>query len=397
MFQKSVRMDTACLLMCRGDWEFKTLWHRYRRRDEDAPDVILGDQILSNPSFIEIRKSLDEEEDDDNNDDDERHNNNVYRPKAGSTAVKVRALDGQRNEFSKEKVGWMAGDPSIIHLRGQDYLTRRKKYPSSTSLYELVEVDLFDSDKHLTDVGQRFQFPEFDYGAAGNWFAPDTLIISFALPTDVPKKLGRTKCDGKGYIVIGYYRIRTEVRKTLEIITNKNHDERERQRRLQRLFPTSGERVLVNGIKLWEKWCRTSGSDPEMQKRLKFIPRGENLKELGVPNWICKYNGKPMLMKRPGETSFVFSHPDDRTLEIDVNLHPLPYVFKQAMAYLKNRYFWKMLMTFGFVIEGREYDELPEVLLGDPIHLDKPGSVLDKQGSVLKSDVVFGKTGRFSF
>jgi len=342
------------------------------------------EQALSSSSYIEKRKSLDEDDDD------------LYRPKAGSTTVKIQKLNEKRNEYEKEKVAWMAGDPSIIHLRGQDYLTTRKKFPSPTSLYELVEVDTFDSDEHLTDVGQRFQFPDFDYGDEGNWCAPDTLIISFALPTTAPK-LGRSVSDGKGYIVIGYYRIRTDVRKTLDILTNEDYDGSERERRLQELFPTSEERVLVNGIKLWEKWCRTSGSDPEMQKRLKFIPRGENLQELGVPSWICRYNGKPMLIKRPGETSFIFSHPDERTLEIDINLHPFPYMFKQAMSYLKDHYFFRMPMTFGFVIEGREYDELPEVLLGDPIHLDKPGSVLDKRGSVLKSDVVFTNMSLSSF
>jgi hypothetical protein len=42
-------------------------------------------------------------------------------------------------------------------------------------------------------------------------------------------------------------------------------------------------------------------------------------------------------------------------------------------------------MTFGFVIEGREEDELPEVLLGSPMHLDKPSTVL-------KSAAVFAKS-----
>ena len=326
--------------------------------------------IVSSPSFIERRKSVEDED--------------IYRPIAGETTQQVQTMhESHSHEKQKEMITWMVGDPSIIQLRGQDYLTTKQKFPSATSLYELVELDAFDSDEHVTDVGQRFQFPGFDYGEEGNWCAPDTLIISFALPTTAPK-LGRSGSDGKGYIVCGYYRIRAEVRKALEIISNVNYDEAERNRRLQDLFPTSEERVLVNGVKLWEKWCRTSGSDPEMQKRLKFIPRGENLKELGVPSWICRYNGKPMLIKRPGETSFVFSHPDERTLEIDVNLHPLPFMFKQAMSYLKDHYFGRMLMTFGFVIEGREEDELPEVLLGSPMHLDKPSTVL-------KSAAVFAK------
>jgi len=192
--------------------------------------------------------------------------------------------------------------------------------------------------------------------------------------------------------VCGYYRIRPEVRRTLEIISNPDYDDNERESKFQELFPHNDRRTLVNGTKLWEKWCCTEGTDPEMQKRLKFIPRGENLKELGVPSWICRYNGKPMLIKRPGETSFVFSHPDERTLEIDVNLHPLPFMFKQAMFYLKEHYFAKMLMTFGFVIEGREVDELPEVLLGNPIQLP-----FNNPEKVLKSAAVFNRSSQASF
>jgi len=333
-----------------------------------------GRQLVASSSFIERRKSED-------NDDQ----SNTNRPVAGSTTMQFKnPLESHLNSDNEEMVAWIAANPSIIQLRGADYLISKKKVPSLTSLYELVELDAFDSDEHMTDVGQQFRFSRKDFGTSGNWCAPDTLIISFALPTTAPK-LGRSSSDGKGYIVCGYYRIRSEVRKVLEIISNSQFDANARQRQIELLFPDAQKRSIVNGVKLWEKWCGTSSTDPEMQKRLKFIPRGENLNELGVPSWICRYNGKPMLIKRPGETSFIFSHPDDRTLEIDVNLHPLPFMFKQAMAYLKEHYFARMLMTFGFVIEGREEDELPEVLLGNPIQLP-----FNNPDAIMKGKALFG-------
>lgn len=340
-----------------------------------------GRQLVASSSFIERRKSED-------NDDQ----SNTNRPVAGSTTMQFKnPHESHLNSDNEEMVAWIAANPSIIQLRGADYLISKKKVPSLTSLYELVELDAFDSDEHMTDVGQQFRFSRKDFGTSGNWCAPDTLIISFALPTTAPK-LGRSSSDGKGYIVCGYYRIRSEVRKVLEIISNSQFDANARQRQIELLFPDAQKRSIVNGVKLWEKWCGTSATDPEMQKRLKFIPRGENLNELGVPSWICRYNGKPMLIKRPGETSFIFSHPDDRTLEIDVNLHPLPFMFKQAMAYLKEHYFARMLMTFGFVIEGREEDELPEVLLGNPIQLP-----FNNPGAVMKGKALFGGSDTASF
>ena len=322
--------------------------------DHDSP---IKRQITVSSSFIETRRTAD--------DDDESY---TYRPPAGISTVRVNSINEKPDRQDGErKTTWMSANPSIIDLRGHDYLTSKLKIPSPTSLYELVDVDTFDANEHMTDVGQRFSIPDYDYGDAGHWCAPDTLIISFALPTSPPKL--RSGPDGKGYVVCGYFRIRSDVRKTLDIISNPKYDEEKRESMLRELFPDSNKKMLVNGVKLWEKWCTTAKVDPEMMKRLKFVPRGENLKELGVPSWICRYNGKPMLIKRPGETSFIFSHPDERTMEIDINLHPLPFMFKQAMTYLKEHYFPKMIMTFGFVIEGREEEELPEVLLGNPIQL----------------------------
>ena len=325
-------------------------------------------QVTISNSFVEMRKSMDDAD-------------SIYRPQAGATTTQLKSIY-EKNESGECKFAWVSAKPSIIDLRGPDYLTSKRKIPSPTSLYELVQLDAFDSKEHMTDVGQRFRFPDYDYGDVGHWCAPDTLIISFALPTSPPKL--RSASNGKGYIVCGYFRIRSEVRKTLEIISNPDYNDNEREAMLHALFPDNSQRMLVNGVKLWEKWCASAKTDPEMQKRLKFIPRGDNLKDLGVPSWICRYNGKPMLIKRPGETSFIFSRPGDRILEIDVNLHPLPFLFKQAMAYLKNNYFPRMIMTFAFIIEGREEDELPEVLLGNPIQLP-----FCNPNSIMQADDVF--------
>lgn len=290
-----------------------------------------------------------------------------YMPQAGESTLKLKDITDAKN-IKDRPVGWISALSSSIQLRGAGYLFNKKKVPSPSSLYELIQVDAFDSDVHMLDVGRRFQLPEVHFKSQhGNWRAPNLLVISFALPTSAPK-LGKAS-DGKGYIVVGYYRMRNETRKVLEIISNHKYNTDDQNTKLMQLFPNECDRQIINGVKLWEKWCQCAPSDQEMQKRLKFIPRGDNLKEIGVPSWICKYNGKPMLIKRPGETNFVYSHPDQNMMEIDINMHPLPYMFRQAMTYLKDYYFQQMIMTFAFVIEGRDEDELPEVLLGNPLQL----------------------------
>jgi hypothetical protein len=162
--------------------------------------------------------------------------------------------------------------------------------------------------------------------------------------------------------------MRNETRKILQTISNPDYDPSLHD---EKLCEEVGDKTFkkLNAVRLWERWCDEAPNDPEIQKRLKFIPKGDNLKDLGVPEWICRYNGKPMLIKRPGETNLLYKYPGRSMMEIGINLHPLPYIFKQAMAYLKNNHFPHMLMTFSFIIEGRDEEELPEVLIGDPFVL----------------------------
>lgn len=59
---------------------------------------------------------------------------------------------------------------------------------------------------------------------------------------------------------------------------------------------------------------------------------------------------------------FLYQH--DNCLEMEVSFHPFPWATKQAIQYLREHVFQKLLLTFGFVIEGRDETELPETLIG---------------------------------
>ena len=51
-------------------------------------------------------------------------------------------------------------------------------------------------------------------------------------------------------------------------------------------------------------------------------------------------------------------------VEFDVNLHLFPYLAKTTIKSLHSEFFKKMVTHVGFVIEGREDEELPEQMLG---------------------------------
>lgn len=303
-------------------------------------------------------------------------NQRKTKPLAGTT-TKLLKDDNETNYMKNNinMVSWLPTPPSSVSVRGADYMTSKVKIPSPGTLYELVELDGFEVDQQLYEISAKVKLPQSLQkikdmkDASKTWVAPDILVVSISLPMSAPK-LGRSNNDEMGYVLTGYYRMRKDTKDILRVITSSNYDAETDDEKLKNTLETTGGNTqIINAVKLWERWCKEAPNDTSMQTRFKFIARGDNLEKIGVPHWIRKYNGTPMLIKRSGETGLLFPHLKDNLLEFDVSMYPFPFLFKQAMNYLKEHYFPKMLMTFAFTIEGRDEEELPEVLLGHGIQI----------------------------
>jgi Protein ENHANCED DISEASE RESISTANCE 2, C-terminal len=167
--------------------------------------------------------------------------------------------------------------------------------------------------------------------------------------------MGKSSSDGGGYTVTMYYKLKASTRALLRKVTAGGYDGSS---------PEDQNDPRVNAVRLWEEWIRRAPSDPKFMARFKVVPLAHNLAEIGMPGWIAKYNGKPFLIKRAGVTGFIHTHPQLSCVEFDISLHPFPYLAKQGICFMKDSYFKRVLVTFGFVIEGRTDDELPETVIG---------------------------------
>ena len=282
-----------------------------------------------------------------------------FIPIAGSSTVKiVNPTDPPVNSKNEVFGGWRAPPGDTLMIRSQGYSTTKKKIPSPGELYECVACDIFEAPTTYPDMSPRVKLPEIKFEDSGpkTWRCPDLFVISIALPTD-PPKLGRSSSDGGGYTVTMYYAMKQETREILKRVTAEDYD------------PSTEEiddpqKSQINAVKLLEEWIRRAPDDPKWFSRFKVVPNAHNLKEIGMPGWISKYNGKPFLIKRPGVTGFIHNHPELSCFEFDITLHPFPYLAKQGICFMKDSYFKKVLVTFGFVIEGKTDDELPECLIG---------------------------------
>ena len=314
-------------------------------------------RILSAPTFsaISVQKSVHiteviEEEDE----------IPAIKPIAGTTTVKLQKTSDSPEVDGQVFGAWCAPGGETLAVRSHGYMVTKEKVPSPGELYECTNVDIFESPHRYPDMAKRVTLPkvEFEDDSPGpkTWHAPDIFIVSVALPTDAPKV--RSTNDGGGFTITMYFTMKQETRDILRRVTAESYDP------LKEPVPDDVQKSKVNAVKLFNEYCRRAPSDPSFQSRFKLVANAQNLKEIGLPTWIAKYNGKPVLIKRAGQTGFLFSHPEMSCIEFDVSFHPFPYLAKQAISYMKDNFFKKVLVTFGFVIEGRSDDELPECVIG---------------------------------
>lgn len=84
----------------------------------------------------------------------------------------------------------------------------------------------------------------------------------------------------------------------------------------------------------------------------------QNINDMGFSSLINSYNAKPVLIRTTGSV-----YRGDNYIEKDIHVYKFAYMAKQCIHYLSSRC-GQMNMQIGFVIEGREDNELPEALLG---------------------------------
>lgn len=285
----------------------------------------------------------------------------VVPPKAGTTSMQLQhPKDRPVSKDGHVFAGWCRPDPETIKVRSHNYMKDRVKVSSPGELYQCVHLDIFESCQRYPHMASRVQLPEVHFQDDGptTWHTPDIFVISIAIPTD-PPKLFKSADDGGGYTITAYFVMHQETRDILKRITSDGYDPNCDQVGVEEM-----NRSKVNAVRLLEEWCRRSPTDDSFCARFKVVPNAQNLKEMGLPLRISKYNGKPFLIKRPGQTGFLYHHPDQSCIEFDISLHPFPFAAKKGINFMKDIYFKKALITFGFLIEGQAEDELPECLIG---------------------------------
>lgn len=312
--------------------------------------------------------------------------NNSFKPTAGSTSVLLHdpkyipVINGHRF------LGWMPLKCDEMKVRSYGYLKTKKKISTPKPLYRVVSMDAISSNLRIPRIATRIKPPDVifdDGGIEKTWCSPDIFVVSLSIPTENPT-LGRPQDDGFGYTIIIYYVMTEKTREILRRITAPGYNPLTDNMEAD----VDAQSRITNSVRLWEEWCRKAPTDPNFFNRFKLIPNIHNLSEVGLPSYMVKYCGKPLLIKRQGVTGFISFHPKLNAMEFEVNLHPFPYLLKKATAYLKEQLFSKVIVSFTYVIEGRSDNELPEAVIGEGIKLFYP----EPNSAVHADDFFSGKT-----
>jgi len=295
---------------------------------------------------------------------------NGFKPIAGSSSIQLSDSGNNPMVNGRQFIGWKPISNLETKVRSHGYSTSKKKISSVKSIYRLVGVDTLCSDRKIPQIASLVKLPTVSFNDDGiekTWHSPDVFVISLAIPTEIPT-LGRPTDDGFGFTVTAYYVMTQETRDILRRVTALGYEPSTDVSEAD----TDVQSRVTNSVRLWEEWCRKAPTDRNFQSRFKFIPNIHNVKEMGLPSYIARYCGKPVLIKRKGVTGFLSCHPKLNAMEFLVSIHPFPYLVKKATAYMKDNVFHKALVSFSYVIEGRSDDELPEAVIGEGAMLCYP-------------------------
>mmetsp|Transcript_25500 Transcript_25500/g.70425 ORF Transcript_25500/g.70425 Transcript_25500/m.70425 type:complete len:419 (-) Transcript_25500:136-1392(-) len=296
------------------------------------------------------------------------------RPQAGSSTTQQfttnECLSGSEPDEHCESdvstgIRWQEAEGETLMVRSAGYRRTSEKYPSAGALYECLQVDVLNCPQRLPRMSDRVELPDLPLEEESDeaesrpesWFAPDIFVVTISLPMECTGNEDEAPC----LTISAYFGMKAETKAILRQITSSDDDQSPKDNSAR-----SEASAQVNAVRLFNEWCRRSPSEPGFQGRFKFIPHIANLTSFGVPGWVAKFSGKPVLIKRANKTGFLYSRKDEsrHVMEMEVSLHPFPWVAKRALEQLRKEVFHKALLTLGFVIEAQEDDELPEVLLG---------------------------------
>jgi len=229
---------------------------------------------------------------------------------------------------------------------GPDYAKNKKKSPSASPLYEIIDVRYFNSPKRTTNIADVLPFPtikafpDSKVPVIKDPNVPELLVVHFNFPSEHPSVF-RPKDDGEGGELILY------LKPTESFLNDLNR--------------VDGNDSSAS-TKLFAEWCKHCTVSFEWRSRFKCMGIVRDLEKHNV-SFLKPYNGKPVLIKESGKARRGVSEDGIRYLEMSANVHGWSFIAKKGFVSILPK-LKGMNLDMGFTIEAISDEELPERMLG---------------------------------
>mmetsp|Transcript_1950 Transcript_1950/g.4497 ORF Transcript_1950/g.4497 Transcript_1950/m.4497 type:complete len:281 (-) Transcript_1950:82-924(-) len=228
---------------------------------------------------------------------------------------------------------WEPAVGSSFQLRGEDYMTSRVKIDSTDSLYECYHVSFVRGQNGKIDKSELYSsmMQQGKVNLKGTKDAvPEYLIVNAQIPTVGPSLLGGQSKGDYGASLISWFRLKTGVNPECAAL-----------QLLQRMLEqNSSQRYGVSF------------------KAIGFCETWENL---GLPEAVRKFNGKPSLIT----DSLRICHENNVAI-LDFDVRKWSYLARNCLHSAMDNPQTSRLnrMKVAYLMEGKTVEELPEQVLG---------------------------------
>lgn len=290
-----------------------------------------------------------------------------------STTKRVAGATGLREVPFADAGGppgtWSVAPADTMKLRQRGYAKSKRKAPSGNAFFEVVSIDLFDTETRVDKMSEHVAFPS-PAVISPDSEVPSTFVVNAQVPSETGPLRVKLDADGHGYQVVICMQMTRQTREDLLALATDAEDCDDDDADDSGSGERSGDkqkgedgtrRQRMNALKLLKSFCRNAPNEPQLapkeRGRFKVLAQVRNIDEVAIPNFAKGYNGKPALIAKTG--TLTRGHD---LLEMDINIHAFGYLARAGLQSIY-RDFQEFILSIGFVIEGRDDKELPEVLL----------------------------------
>jgi len=168
---------------------------------------------------------------------------------------------------------------------GPSYSRNGKKAPSQPPLYSLAAVDVVRSSSTVTNPSLYYDLslPAGAGDEAMDHSVPPRFVVNCNLPTAEPSLFGSSSPSEEDPVInLVFHFVLSPVA-------------------LAALLSPSSEGAGP-AVALLKSWCEKAPADRAFMSRFKAMCVIENIESLGLPSFINKFNGKPVLISKSGST-----------------------------------------------------------------------------------------------